>query len=368
MADGTMAAGGAAGEAGGARTEAWIPAPGELIWSKGHLRQRQCRHGVMLYNVNDQFQGRMLDKYGEYSEGEVDTFAQLLKAGMTAVEVGANIGSHTVALANMVGRQGRVVAFEPQRAIYQVLNANLALNGLEQVEAHWAAVGASPGEVVIDRLDMASVQNFGGYSIGKATQGDRVRLLTVDSFQLPACHLIKIDVEGMEADVIRGAAETLKRCGPVVFCENEDGQKSVELIQLLWDLEYDCYWHVTPYVRVPNFRGDAERIHNTMVSTNMVCVPRRANAQVSGLHKVWRADQDRQRLWVDGANNFHSPVPLLSTDVGLLFDSAAKLEGLKFFESARDYCTRILELDPANSRAATKRAELLARIAAGDSA
>jgi FkbM family methyltransferase len=333
--------------------------PGELIFTNGHLHQRQCRHGVMLYNVNDQFQGRMLDKYGEYSEGEVDTFAQLLKPGMTAVEVGANIGSHTVAIAHMVGPQGRVLAFEPQRAIFQVLCANTALNALEQVEPYWMAVGAAAGEVIIDRLDMRAVQNFGGYSIGAAKVGDKVPLRTLDSFELPACHMIKIDVEGMEADVIRGAAATIRRCGPMVFCENESSEKSPELIQLLWDLDYDCYWHVTPYVRVPNYRGDPEKIHGTMVSTNMVCVPRKAQAQITGLHKVWRVDQDRQRLWVDGLGNFHSPVPLLSDDIAALYDSALKLEGLNFVESARDYCNRILELQPDHPQALAKRDELL---------
>ena len=138
----------------------------------------------------------------------------------------------------------------------------------------------------------------------------------------------------------------------MVFCENETSEKSPELIQLLWDLDYDCYWHVTPYVRVPNFRGDPEKIHPTMVSTNMVCVPRAAKAQITGLHKVWRVDQDRQRLWVDGAGNFHGPVPLLSDDIAALYDSALKLESLKFVDSARDYCNRILELQPGHAEAA----------------
>src|SRR5260370_11694395 len=132
-----------------ASKETKVPQPGELVFTNGHLRQRHCRHGMMLYNVNDQFQGKMLDKYGEYSEGEVDTFAQLLKPGMVAVEVGANIGSHTVAIANLVGPQGRVLAFEPQRAIFQVLCANLPLNALEQVEAPWMAGGAAAGDVTI---------------------------------------------------------------------------------------------------------------------------------------------------------------------------------------------------------------------------
>src|SRR5260370_10696233 len=194
-----------------ASKETKVPQPGELVFTNGHLKQRQCRQGMMLYNVNDQFQGRMLEKYGEYSEGEVDTFAQFLKPGMTAVEVGANIGSHTVALANMVGPAGRVLAFEPQRAIFQVLCANIALNALEQVEAHWMAVGAAAGEVLIDRLDMRAVQNFGGYSIGGAKAGDKVPLRSVDSFELAACHMIKIDVEGIDAHVNRRAPHTLER-------------------------------------------------------------------------------------------------------------------------------------------------------------
>ena len=329
------------------------------IFTNGHLRQRQCRHGMMLYNLNDELQGTMLDKYGEYSEAEVDAYQQVLRPGMTAVEVGANIGTHTVALAQMVGPAGRVLAFEPQRSIFQMMCANVALNALEQVETHWAAVGSAPGEVTIARLDSRARQNFGGYSIGQAREGDKVRLLTLDSFDLPACHLIKIDVEGMEAEVIRGGRSTIARHGPVIFVENESKEKSPELIQLLWDLEYDCYWNVTPYVRVPNFRSDPEKLFHTMVSTNMLCVPRRLQVKIVGLHKVWRVDQDRQRQWVDGAGNFHSPEPLLSTDIERLYVSAEQLESLKFFDSARDYCNRILELQPDHAAARQKLQALL---------
>ena len=58
--------------------------------------------------------------------------------------------------------QHRCRAFEPQRAIFRILCANLALNALEQVEPHWAAAGAVTGEVTVARLDMQAVQNFGG--------------------------------------------------------------------------------------------------------------------------------------------------------------------------------------------------------------
>src|SRR4051812_41890218 len=67
-----------------------------IIFSDGHLRLRRCRHGLMLFNLNDVYIGTMLDLYGEYCEGELDIFRQIIRPGMTIIEVGANIGAHTV--------------------------------------------------------------------------------------------------------------------------------------------------------------------------------------------------------------------------------------------------------------------------------
>ncbi len=190
-----------------------VPDEQAPILTSGHLRLRRCRHGLMLYNLNDIYLGTMLDRYGEFSEGEADFFAQALRPGMTAVEVGANIGAHTVHIARCVGPQGRVLAFEPQRGVFQLLCANLALNGLEQVEPHWAAVGRAAGSITVPRLDSRKPMNFGGLALGAAERGELVRLVTLDSFDLPACHLLKIDVEGMEAEVVAGAGATIRATG-----------------------------------------------------------------------------------------------------------------------------------------------------------
>ena len=87
----------------------------------------------MLYNEHDIYIGRSLDLYGEFSEGECDVFRQLIQPGWTVLELGANIGSHTVFLAKRVGPSGRVIAFEPQRIVFQTLCANIALNNLLNV-------------------------------------------------------------------------------------------------------------------------------------------------------------------------------------------------------------------------------------------
>lgn len=94
-------------------TELATPLVNAPLYEKDHMRLRRCRHGPMLYNVNDAYIGAMLDQYGEFSEDENEIFQQLLRPGMTVVEAGANIGAHTVPIAQRVGPRGRVLAFEP---------------------------------------------------------------------------------------------------------------------------------------------------------------------------------------------------------------------------------------------------------------
>ena len=86
-----------------------------------------CRYGKMIYNKNDIHIGKSLSIYGEWSEPETFLFSQIVKSGNHVIEVGSNIGSHTIMLSKAVGENGKVYAFEPQRHTFQLLCANLAL-------------------------------------------------------------------------------------------------------------------------------------------------------------------------------------------------------------------------------------------------
>src|SRR5262245_48257434 len=88
-----------------------------------HLNLMACRHGPMLFPRGDMFIGRSLELYGEWSEGEVTLFSNLVVAGDNVVEAGANIGTHTLALSRLVGPQGKVWALEPQQLVFQMLCA-----------------------------------------------------------------------------------------------------------------------------------------------------------------------------------------------------------------------------------------------------
>ena len=134
--------------------------------------------------------------WGEFSEGEVDLFRQVLRPGALVVEAGANIGAHTVPIAKLIGPTGHVWAFEPQRIVHQTLCANIALNSLTNVTALWAAVGREAGQLLVPTIDYARDNNFGGLGLEGRTQGEPVSVLTIDSLRLPRLDLLKADVEG----------------------------------------------------------------------------------------------------------------------------------------------------------------------------
>src|SRR3981081_993706 len=78
------------------------------VMASANLRLKRCKHGAMMFYANDEYIGRSLDLYGEFSEGEMELFDDYLRAGMTVVDVGANIGVHTVYFARAVGPSGQI--------------------------------------------------------------------------------------------------------------------------------------------------------------------------------------------------------------------------------------------------------------------
>jgi protein-L-isoaspartate O-methyltransferase len=124
-----------------------------VILANASVRVKRTRYGLMAYNINDIYVGRSLDCYGDYIPGQMSLLAQLAPSGSVALDVGANIGAITLFLSGIVGARGAVVAIEPQRTVYQLLCANLALNGIDNVRAIHAAAGRAPGRVYVPITD-----------------------------------------------------------------------------------------------------------------------------------------------------------------------------------------------------------------------
>lgn len=232
------------------------------------------RDGRMLALAGDRYITPCLEAYGELSPAERALLLQMIRPGMCVVEVGANMGAFTLAMARACA-PGLLYAFEPQQRIFQILCANLAMNGVGNVIASPDACGRAEGRAVIPPLDYAAQDNFGGVSLAPVGQpGLEVRVTPLDALALPACGLIKVDVEGFEIEVIEGARETIGRCRPLLYVENDRPQHAQALIRLIHGLGYRLFWHTPPLASPQNFNGlDRLIFDRNYMSRNMVCIP-----------------------------------------------------------------------------------------------
>jgi FkbM family methyltransferase len=260
------------------------------IYESANLRLQQTRYGVMAYPKRDKFIGRSLDLYGEWAQRSCGQIVELLQPGDVVCDVGANVGAITLMFARHVP-EGAVYAFEPVRAHYQLLVTNVTLNELTNVAPFHAAVGAAGGRIRAPRVPFSLERNLGAIALEDfAEDGEEVPLIRIDDLKLPACALLKIDVEGMEADVVRGAAATLDRCRPLLFVENERPDRSTALIELLIDLGYDCYWMFGELYNPDNYRGERENVFGEIGGGDMICVHRSRGIAFGGLDRAERGD------------------------------------------------------------------------------
>lgn len=274
-----------------------------IFLEEGHQRLIRARHGYLLYNRNDAVVSRLLESYGEYMESEVDVFRRFVSAGDVVLDVGANIGMHTLALARLVGPRGFLFSFEPQRLAFQTLCANVALNSLDNVHCVNAAVAESRARLSVSDPDPNVPGNFGGISLDQLTRSRSaapVEQVALDDYlTVGQLKLIKIDVETMEAAVLRGARATLDRFKPVLYVENGYVTESPGLVSLLRECGYRCYWHLATYWAADNFFGNEERLYPVAFvdrgtehldavgfAVNMLCVHGSFDVPIQGLREI----------------------------------------------------------------------------------
>lgn len=144
------------------------------------------------------------------------------------LDVGANIGSFTFGVRDLCAKAH---AFEPQPVIFRMMAGSVALNGWTNVFCHNVALGREHGMIAVPQFDYMQPANFGGMEFGprqleyigqqrKPDAGEQVPLKTLDSFGFNRVDVMKIDVEGMELDVLAGAVSVLTNCRPRILIEH----------------------------------------------------------------------------------------------------------------------------------------------------
>jgi FkbM family methyltransferase len=206
-------------------------------------------HGTMIVNRYDYYLldqdrsfgvGFQLLEKSSYERDEVNFLLSLLDRrrqyygdGVVVIDCGANIGVHTVEFAKHMTGWGSVLGFEAQERIYYALAGNIAINNCYNARAIHAALTSKPGTMKIPNPNYTQAGSFGSLELRKRDNTEwigqpidysenrmvDVQAISLDSLNFSRLDLVKIDVEGMELEVLVGGAKCIKRYHPILQIE-----------------------------------------------------------------------------------------------------------------------------------------------------
>ena len=240
------------------------------------VEQTQCRYGKMYFFASDPIIGASLKQYGEWAQAEIDLLLDLLEPGSVVIDVGAFIGTHTLAFARRVGGQGQVYSFEPQPDHFRLLQQNVAENGLTNVKLF--SIGLSDGneDMSAEIYDPLRSMNFGAASLAPWHDTERRHRVTarkLDDLSLGKCDFIKLDTEGMEARILKGATASLKTWRPIVYAECNSLAKGWRIIEIMGQFNYEVRLHTANPYNLHNYRNNENNIFAGAREVGLLFIP-----------------------------------------------------------------------------------------------
>jgi FkbM family methyltransferase len=191
---------------------------------------------------------------GSFEPGTVRACKRLVKPGDTVIDIGANIGAHTLPLAQLVGPSGRVIAFEPTAFAFRKLRHNVTLNpelASRILALQHVLVSASEEAVpttLFSSWPLSSGEPLHAKHRGRSMTTEGASAVTFDDavsrLGVARIDFVKIDVDGHELPVLQGGVKTLKRFGPTLLIElapyahEEEGHNFDNLLRLLAECGY----------------------------------------------------------------------------------------------------------------------------------
>lgn len=227
------------------------------------------------YPEGDNCIGPSLRDFGQFARAEIDVLlacADLTEPGWF-VDVGGNIGAFALPFANERPAWS-VLTIEAQRQLSAVLGANAVLNGLAHVQVMNAAVGAERGVVEFPTIPLSAKGNFGIVRFGLQAPTEPVRMTTLDEAAPPNTRLVKMDIEGYEAEALRGARRLINETRPAWFFEISLEREGVarECIEVFLKAGYSLFWFFGPPV-LPGALPDLSKFDSRRGDLNVLALP-----------------------------------------------------------------------------------------------
>lgn len=236
------------------------------------------RYGKFRIIDSDNVISHSLKEYGEWAQQEIDFLLHFIKAGDSVADVGAFIGTHSRAFSDTVGINGVVYAFEPRGKIVEVLLDNVKLSPIQNIKLFQCGLGDECREIEITEALEYSEKNFGNFSLNtikKAVEGtQRIHLRTLDEFSIAHLDLIKVDVEGMEIDVLLGGDATILKNRPFIFAEVNSLRGGVPLINWCASHQYFMFCALHPAYNPHNFFKNSVNHFSNAVEVGALLIPK----------------------------------------------------------------------------------------------
>ncbi len=258
-----------------------------------NICKQKLKHGIFSYYSNDQYIGKSLSEYGEWSDAEVSLLTQLLSADENIIEVGSNIGTHTIPLAKHVAEGGLVYAIEPQYQNHKLLLDNIKNNELKNIEILKVAISSKEGKAYMNTFDENMTSNYGDSRIFNSDfkNAESVHVKTLDQLfydnikHKKSIKLIKCDAQGQELNIILGSRKIIDMYKPILYLENDDINTSKSLIEEIKRMGYIMFWHLPPLYNPNNFFKNTKNIFPKIISCNMFCFHQSSKIKLDNLWK-----------------------------------------------------------------------------------
>lgn len=237
-------------------------------------------YGPIIVNIHDSMIAPVISEVGYWAHADVSMMKMLMELQLKAqsqivfYDVGANIGTHSLAISKIFKEKVLVRAFEAQRQVFNMLCGTMAINGVTNVHCYHNAVTDKAGDdLEIALPDYNKKNNFGGLELVEAKVSDNqnvekvtkevVRTISIDSFN-ERVDFFKVDVEGMENQVIEGAKKTIETHHPICL---------VEVVKSGIDF-------IAPYFKSLGYSGFMKQI-------DLILIPPKSSIEISGLEKIF---------------------------------------------------------------------------------
>ena len=174
-------------------------------------------YGKFIVNPMDNVISKVISEGQPWEAYMHKYFKEHIRSNSVVVDIGANIGAHSVTISNLFNSV-TVHAFEPVSINSDILVKNVEINELNVV-CHKYGLGDKNDTMYEPNFEESQEANYGGHGLTWDKNGKSVVVRTLDSFEFDGVSFIKIDVEGFEINVLKGAMQTIQKSKPVMIIE-----------------------------------------------------------------------------------------------------------------------------------------------------